>query len=199
MYQSFDKLIKGYKKFRSKYTESHEFIMRYLYQNGQSPKSMIIGCCDSRVDPAIILQCNPGDLFIVRNIANIVPPYQKDGSYHGTSSALEYGIRYLNIEHLILLGHSECGGIHALLNRADLKDDFITSWVSIVKDTHNNCLDSNEYSKLALKKSFDNAMSFPWIKEKVKGGRLMVHLWYFDIKLGALFSYDHTTKNFKEI
>ena len=199
MHQSFDKLIKGYKKFRNKYNESHKFIMKHLYTNGQSPKSMIIGCCDSRVDPAIILQCDPGDLFIVRNVANIVPPYQTDSSYHGTSSALEYGIRYLDIEHLILLGHSECGGINALINRPHLKDDFITSWVSIVKDTHNNCLDANDYSKFALKKSFHNAMSFPWIKEKVDSCRLTIHLWYFDIQLGSLLSYDHSTKQFKEI
>ena len=199
MQESFSKLISGYRKFRNKYKDFHESMMTHLYQNGQSPKSMIIGCCDSRVDPAIILQCDPGDSFIVRNVANIVPPYQKDGSYHGTSSALEFGIRYLNVEHLVLLGHSECGGINSLLSRADLKDDFITSWVSIVKDRHNNCLDPNEYSKLALKKSFDNAMSFPWVKKKVDAGSLIIHLWYFDIQLGSLSSYDHTTQKFIEI
>ena len=94
------KILEGYQKFREKYVLGDESVMQYLSLYGQNPQTMVVGCCDSRVDPALILQCNPGDLFVVRNVANIVPPYQKDTTYHGTSSALEFGIRFLNIEHV---------------------------------------------------------------------------------------------------
>ena len=92
-------------------------IMEYLSYHGQKPHAMVVSCCDSRVDPALILQCEPGDLFVVRNVANIIPPFEKDEAHHGTSAALEFGIRFLNVQHLILLGHSQCGGIQALLKK----------------------------------------------------------------------------------
>ena len=97
-------MIEGYQAFREKYAHGDNSVMRSLANEGQQPEVMIVSCCDSRVDPALILQCEPGDLFIVRNVANIVPPYEKDEAHHGTSAALEFGICYLNVKHLIIVG-----------------------------------------------------------------------------------------------
>src|SRR5271167_1936364 len=116
MEKSFKKILQGYQLFRKKYAQDDNSVMQYLSNYGQQPKIMMVSCCDSRVDPALILQCDPGDLFVVRNVANIIPPYEKDEAHHGTSAALEFGICFLKIKHLILLGHSQCGGIQVLLN-----------------------------------------------------------------------------------
>jgi len=189
MEQSLKKALLGYKKFREKYTTSDQSIMRYLSYYGQKPEIMIVSCCDSRVDPALILQCDPGDLFVVRNIANIVPPYEKDDAHHGTSAALEFGIKSLKVKHLILLGHSKCGGINALLNKEDTTpNDFITNWVSLVSMPLNDQCSTDDYAKLALKKSYQNCLTFPWIKEKIENGELNIHLWFFDIKTCQIFT-----------
>jgi carbonic anhydrase len=171
--------------------------MQYLSDYGQKPQTMVVACCDSRVDPALILQCDPGDLFVVRNVANIVPPYEIDDSHHGTSAALEFGICFLQVKHLILLGHSQCGGIQALLSRKKIKNDFITSWVSLIKDNHSLDHHEDEYAKLALKQSLQNCLTFPWIKEKVLQNALVIHLWFFDIKTGQIFRYNEDSKEYE--
>src|SRR5438105_3891479 len=116
MKNSFEKILQGYQLFRKKYAVGDNSVMQYLSHYGQQPQVMVVACCDSRVDPAVIFQCDPGDLFVVRNVANIVPPYEKDKMHHGTSAALEFGICFLKIKHLVLLGHSQCGGIQVLLD-----------------------------------------------------------------------------------
>ena len=181
------KAIEGYKEFRKKYALGDESVMKYLARDGQKPEIMVVACCDSRVDPALILQCDPGDLFVVRNVANIVPPYEQDDAHHGTSAALEFGVCFLNVKHLIILGHSSCGGVNALLNKVDLgKNNFISNWVSLIKP-HDNCKhEVDDYAKLALKKSYSNCMTFPWIKSRVEEGELSVHLWFFDIEAGSI-------------
>jgi carbonic anhydrase len=143
----------------------------------------------------LILQCDPGDLFVVRNVANIVPPYEIDGSHHGTSAALEFGICFLNIRHLILLGHSQCGGIQALLHHSSESNDFITKWVSLVKISNNYEESPDQYAKLALNQSYQNCLTFPWIKHKLNQQELAIHLWFFDIKSGQIFTCDDT-KNY---
>lgn len=188
MQKSLNKILNGYKQFRAKYAGGDESIMQSLSVNGQKPEIMVVACCDSRVDPALILQCDPGDLFVVRNVANIVPPYEKDDAHHGTSAALEFGVCFLEVKHLILLGHSQCGGIMARINKVELEqDDFISNWVSVIKtdETHEHTTD--DYAKLALRESYKNCMEFPWIKERVEKGTLAIHLWFFDIKTGQIF------------
>ena len=183
-------MLEGYGVFRKKYTVGDNAVMRCLADSGQKPQVMIVSCCDSRVDPALILQCNPGDLFVVRNVANIIPPYQKDEVLHGTSAALEFGICLLNIKHLILLGHSQCGGINALLNSQNLlQNDFITKWVSSIKVAGSKVSNPDEYAKLGLTRSYKNCLTFPWIKEKVDTQELTIHRWFFDIKTGQIFTY----------
>jgi len=190
MEKSLTKILEGYQNFRKKYAFGDQSIMHSLSHNGQQPKIMVVACCDSRVDPALILQCDPGDLFVVRNVANIIPPYEKDASHHGTSAALEFGICYLNVRHLILLGHSQCGGIQALLNHHGEQDDFISSWVSLIKIAHAETKDADDYAKLALNQSYQHCLTFPWIKQRIDSRELAIHLWFFDIKSGQIFTCD---------
>ena len=197
MKQSLNKILRGYESFREKYAHGDESIMQSLAMHGQRPEIMVVACCDSRVDPALILQCDPGDLFVVRNVANIVPPYEKDEKHHGTSAALEFATCFLNVKHIILLGHSQCGGIQALLDNANLaQNDFITNWVSVIKTDDSHKHDVNDCAKLALQESYKNCMTFPWIKDKVAEDVLIVHLWFFDIKSGQIFSYDEDQKDY---
>ncbi len=208
MQKSFAKLLEGYQKFREKYAHGDQSIMQNLSYHGQQPQTMVVACCDSRVDPALILQCNPGDLFVVRNVANIIPPYEKDEAHHGTSAALEFGVHFLKVKHLVLLGHSQCGGIQALLNNNKNlnlnKDDFITNWVSIIKTdgTHHqgpNDEHIDDYAKLALHQSYQNCLTFPWIKDKVADQSLIIHLWFFDIKMGQIFTYSESQKEYQPL
>jgi carbonic anhydrase len=224
MEQSLAKMMQGYQEFREKYVLGDQAIMQYLSFYGQQPKVMVVACCDSRVDPALILQCDPGDLFVVRNVANIVPPYEVDDAHHGTSAALEFGIRFLHVKHLILLGHSQCGGIQALIEchrkkstetsentessekneNTKNKNDFINNWVSIIDEDHNEkdsfCSENvDDYAKLAIKKSYHNCLTFPWIREKIEKRELALHLWYFDIKTGRIFNYVKESSDFQPL
>jgi carbonic anhydrase len=194
---SLSKILHGYHAFRRKYAEGDNSIMQSLSVKGQKPEIMVVACCDSRVDPALILQCDPGDLFVVRNVANIVPPFEKDENHHGTSAALEFGVCVLQVKHLILLGHSQCGGIQHLLNSEDDagQNDFISSWVSIIKaeasDRQEGDIDTKtaRLAKKALDQSKQNCMTFPWIRERVSAGQLAIHLWFFDIKSGQILTH----------
>lgn len=200
MKSSLSKILSGYHDFRQKYALGDNSIMRDLAYNGQQPETMIIACSDSRVDPALILQCDPGDLFVVRNVANIVPPYEKDKAHHGVSAALEFGICYLKVKHLILLGHSQCGGIQALLNNETLgQNDFISNWVSLVDSPEKEKCDAEEYAKIALKQSYKNCLTFPWLSERKNEDALNIHLWYFDIKKGQIFSYNEDKNNYSPL
>lgn len=218
MEKSFKKILNGYELFRNKYASGDASILRYLSYFGQEPEVMVVACCDSRVDPALILQCEPGDLFVVRNVANIIPPYEKDSGHHGTSAALEFGINFLKVKHLILFGHSQCGGIQALLtNKNNLnteesgsQNDFIDNWVSIIKkyprskptdpDQMNQKPSPQEIdqcAKLALNESYQNCLEFPWIKEKIKEGKLIIHRWFFEIETGQIFTYSDSQKSYE--
>ncbi len=191
MEKSLKKIIKGYHEFREQYVTGDNSIMEHLADHGQEPEVMIVSCCDSRVDPALIFQCDPGDLFVVRNVANIVPPYEVDKKHHGTSAALEFGVCHLHVKHLIILGHSHCGGIDALLNSDDLKqNDFISSWVSIMNESADATdKDVDECAKQSLINSYQNCLTFPWIKDRIDQKKLAIHLWYFDVKAGEIFVY----------
>jgi len=194
MDQSLKKIVSGYNTFRKKYAESDQALMQNLSIHGQKPKIMVIACCDSRVDPALILQCDPGDLFVVRNVANIVPPYEKDEKHHGTSAALEFAVCYLNVKRIIILGHSQCGGIKSLVNQEEAlsgQDDFISNWVSVVKTSgcEKYANNSDDYAKVALQQSYQNSLTFPWIAKKIAANELAIHRWFFDIKSGQIFTY----------
>lgn len=198
MKKKFADILEGYHTFRKKYASGDQSVMQSLSNNGQQPLIMVIACCDSRVDPALILQCDPGDLFVVRNVANIVPPYEKDDAHHGTSAALEFAVCFLKVKHIILLGHSQCGGIQAVLNESHT-NDFINNWVSLIKTESCQTENADDYAKLALNHSYQNCLSFPWINSKLKQNELMIHRWFFDIKTGEIFTYSEVEEQYQAL
>jgi carbonic anhydrase len=202
-------LIEGFRRFRERHFAEDGVKFQDLVQFGQTPKALVVACCDSRVDPALVLDCEPGDLFVIRNVANLVPPAESQGHYHGTSAALEFGVRNLGVPHIIVLGHAQCGGIHALLGGGVTGDDsFIAEWMGIAdaarkqierefagagdKSRHRAC------EQQAILISLSNLMTFSWIRERVEQGRLTLHGWYFDIERGELLGYDPTTRQFEK-
>uniref|UniRef100_A0A0Q9YRM8 Carbonic anhydrase 1 n=1 Tax=Candidatus Berkiella aquae TaxID=295108 RepID=A0A0Q9YRM8_9GAMM len=200
MEKSLKKIINGYMAFRNKYAIGDHSVMHSLSRAGQQPEIMVVACCDSRVDPALILQCDPGDLFVVRNVANIVPPYSKDQGYHDTNAALEFGIRHLKVKHLIILGHSQCGGINALIHQQALGDnDFIARWGSLVERKDAHFKEPDYYAKLALTHSYQNCLTFPWIKSAIENKLLSVHLWFFNINEGEILTYSHAQGKYQKL
>lgn len=196
METTFLKIKQGYQLFRKKYALGDNSVMQFLSSYGQQPQIMVVSCCDSRVDPALILQCDPGDLFVVRNVANVIPPYEKDEAHHGTSAALEFGICFLKVKHLILLGHSQCGGIQLLMESPrSVSNDFISNWVSLVKN-HHTPKNADDYSKLAINQSYQNCMTFPWINQRVSQQQLKIHLWFFDVQKGEIFTYSEAQNQY---
>jgi carbonic anhydrase len=190
------RLIEGYRRFRETAYREHHVLYEALVSQGQAPRAMIIGCSDSRVDPAILFGTEPGEVFVVRNVANLVPPYAQSGNYHGTSAALEFAVRSLQVEHVIVLGHARCGGIAALLNDfAGLGSDFIRPWMQIAAPARERALEESQSAggdaqrcceHEAIRVSLGNLAGFPWIAERVRSGRLQLHGWYFDLETGEL-------------
>lgn len=197
-----DRLVAGFRGFHALYYEQRPERIRDLVDRGQQPKVLMIACSDSRVDPAIITNSEPGEIFIVRNVANMVPPYAPDDRLHGTSAAIEYAVRDLKVEHIVILGHSRCGGIQALM--ASSQDgsalagrDFLGPWVSICRHAGNHD-HSDEAEKAAIKVSLENLLSFPWIAEKVSAGQLDMHGWWFQIETGNLWELNRETGDYEK-
>ena len=195
-----DRLIAGFRVFRAKYFEQRPGLYEGLASGGQSPEVLVIACSDSRVDPAILLNAEPGELFVVRNVANLVPPYQPDGHYHGTSAALEFAVRDLGVRHIVVLGHSRCGGIDALCRNLagnPLPREFIGPWVSIAKPATEACehqrtdeAQARAIGHAAVRTSVANLRTFPWVTDAEATGRLALHGWWFDLDAGALLGLD---------
>ena len=212
MMNHIEKLIEGFRRFRNNnYTQNHALFER-LAKQGQSPKTIVVGCCDSRVDPAIVTDCDPGDLFIIRNVANLVPPYETSGTYHGTSAALEFGVRHLQVENIIVLGPCQCGGIRALMSQTpgvESRDGFISSWMKVASHARNRVLSRKHEESLekqsraceqeAILVSLDNLLTFPWILERVAQKKLALHGWYFDMEEGDLLRYDPDSNRFEPL
>ena len=207
-----DKLIEGYRRFRSGYYEDNRQLFSTLAREGQSPTTLLIGCSDSRVDPAVIFSAKPGDMFVLRNVANLVPPYAPDNSLHGTSAAIEFAVRTLKVKHVIVMGHGGCGGIQAMFESQETdKLDFFAEWMSVAQvardrallrslssnaseaDTHRLC----EQEVVAA--SMTNLMSFPWIREAVKQGQLDIHGLWFNVEDGKLFQLNPVSNSFEPI
>lgn len=200
-------LIEGFSRFRERHFAKDDTLFRELVEQGQTPKTLVVACCDARVDPALILDCAPGDLFVIRNVANLVPPAENQGHYHGTSAALEFGVRNLGVGNIIVLGHAQCGGIHALLEGGVANDDsFIAEWMGIVDAAReqverklagaDNKVRHRACEQQAILVSLNNLMTFSWIRERVEQGTLTLHGWYFDIENGQLLGYDASTRQF---
>jgi len=199
-------LIEGFARFRERHFAREDALFRELVEQGQTPRTLVVACCDARVDPALVLDCAPGDLFVIRNVANLVPPAENQGHYHGTSAALEFGVRKLNVAHIIVLGHAHCGGIHALLEGDVQKGDaFISQWMGIAeaarervdRENAGGATRQHACEQQAILVSLDNLMTFPWIRERVEQGTLALHGWYFDIERGELLGYDTAARRFE--
>jgi len=187
-----DRLIEGYHRFRSaQWREARERFESVA--EAQSPKTMVIACSDSRVDPQMIFDARPGELFIVRNVANLCPPYEKDAAYHGVSAALEFAVRVLKVRDLVVMGHGMCGGVHTLLHGGpEGGTDFIEHWMRLAEPAKRatESYPPEERQKACeqatVRLSLANLMTFPWLMDAVVGGRLALHGAYFDIRNGQL-------------
>lgn len=204
-------LIEGFARFRGNHIATDGAVYRHLVEYGQTPKFLIVGCCDSRVDPALIFDCAPGDLFVIRNVANLVPPAEDRVGHHGTTAALEYGVRILGVEHIVVLGHAHCGGIQNLMQTggASNPNSFIDDWMSLAESARVSVVSefsgaSEEHrqrvcEQRAMLVSLSNLQTFPWIAQRVAEGKLKLHAWYFEIESGQLMGYNATTRQFEAL
>ena len=192
-----DRLLEGYRRFqRNDFARQNE-LYRDLAETGQSPRVMVIACCDSRADPGMIFDVAPGEIFVVRNVANLVPPYAPSDNHHGTSAALEFAIKGLEVTDIIVMGHAQCGGVNALIEMADGEPpvgEFIGPWMSIAMpavqdagEAGDGHIDPDRTIKTELavvRLSIQNLQTFPWVTSRVADGSLNIHGFYFDIRNG---------------
>ena len=189
-----DGLLNGYARFRAGAWPERKRMFERLAERGQAPRAMVIACADSRVDPGMIFDAGPGELFVVRNVANLVPPYAPDGAHHATSAALEFGVRVLRVGHLIVMGHGMCGGIAALIDGAPPQaTDFLVPWINIAAKARERVLacDDGTDPQLALEQaavalSLENLRGYPWIAERLADGSMELHGGHFDVRHGIL-------------
>lgn len=203
------KFLSGFKLFQRTYFCGDNELFSDL-KEAQKPKALVIACSDSRVDPALLTGCEPGDMFVVRNVANLVPPYETSPGRHGVSAALEYAVKVLEVEHVIVLGHSCCGGIQALMapDRENL-GEFIAPWVKIAEPALHEVgeklgekdepLRQRACEQASVLVSLENLLTFPWLWERVMQERVYLHGWYFDMQKGELLSYLPETGTFEPL
>jgi carbonic anhydrase len=188
-----ERLIEGYRRFRATQWPERRAGFEALAEHGQSPRAMVVACSDSRIDPAMIFAAGPGELFVIRNVANLVPPYAPDAAPHATSAALEFAIRVLEVPDVIVMGHAMCGGIHALLEGSPLPvGDFLGPWMRIAEPAKQRALACTPADRQtvceqeAVKVSLENLLTFPWIAARMNSARLRLHGAIFDIRSGVL-------------
>jgi carbonic anhydrase len=205
-----DHLLEGYRTFTSQRLPTEQSRYRDLSERGQAPEVMVIGCCDSRVSPEVIFDAGPGELFVMRNIANLVPVYQPDANAHGVSAALEYAVQVLRVKHIVVLGHAQCGGIRAFIDNAAplTPGDFIGKWMSMfikpgekVEQRERETMQdfTTRIEKAAVFRSLENLLTFPFVKTRVDRGELQLHGAYFGVAEGSLFVLDQAAKEFRSV
>jgi len=202
--RTIEQLIEGYLRFRAGVYAQQAALYRELGE-GQSPAIMLIACADSRAEPSDIFAAAPGQLFVVRNVANLVPPYMPDGKLHGVSAALEYAVNVLKVEHIVVMGHGGCGGIQASLAGGGNPDigEFVTPWVSLLDEARQRVLESDPINPQyaleleGIESSLGNLMSFPFVQRAVEAGTLTLHGAWFAIKHGELHWRNGKTGRFE--
>ncbi|MDH3236735.1 MAG: carbonic anhydrase [Alphaproteobacteria bacterium] len=207
-----DELVDGYRRFLAGRYREEAALYGALAAKGQAPKVMVIACCDSRVDPAAIFSAGPGQLFVVRNVANLVPPFEPHGDYHGTSAALEFAVNGLAVETILVMGHARCGGVRAYLDgiyEGEAQRGFIQRWMSLLKGARTEALreagdkpieaQAQALEFAAVRHSIDNLETFPFIKDRLADGRLRLRGAYFDIADGILLALDPDSGAFKAV
>ena len=207
-----EKLLSGYHSFRTDYFETNHTLFEELAINGQSPRVLVIACSDSRTEPAIITESAPGDLFVIRNVAALVPPYEPDGRAHGTAAALEFAVLGLSVEHIVVLGHRLCGGIRALMqgaHRDGRRFDFLADWVEIAAEARDSALGAVTEASIEMRErlveqrsiciSVRTLATYPWIAERIVSDHISIHGWHFDIASGNIDTLDPVTGIFSPL
>ena len=189
-----DRLLEGYRRFRADIWPAERARYEALSTRGQKPQTLVVSCSDSRVDPPTVFGAAPGELFVIRNVAGLVPPYSPDGGCHGTSAALEFGVRVLKVARIVVLGHAQCGGVQAMVQGAPPEaSDFVAPWMDVASaalrdapaHVHGDALLS--LCELAVVRlSLTNLLTFPWIAGPVRAGDLILQGMQFDIHTGVL-------------
>lgn len=208
MHQFPERLLNGYRNFMNgRYTAERERY-RMLAEAGQEPHTLVVACCDSRAAPETIFDCGPGELFVVRNVANMVPPYEPDGQYHATSAAIEFAVQALKIANIVIIGHGRCGGIKAALDPAMeplSPGDFIGKWMGLVRPAadqiqSNDLMTQSErqtaLERVSIRNSLGNLRTFPYVRALEEQGKLQLHGAWFDISTGELWVMDSNTGDF---
>ncbi len=204
-----EKLTDRFRRFKHRHFVPNADHYEELATYGQDPEVMIISCCDSRVDPETIFTAMPGEMFVVRNVANLVPPYETGGKYHGVSTAIEFAVMNLRVKHLVIMGHSGCGGIKAALDQSaaiQTEAMFISRWMSMLDEARLHVLAANQMAPAAekqrileqegIKNSIKNLRTFPFVREAEDKGRLSLHGAYFEIATGTLSVLNHSRGEF---
>ena len=207
-----DALLNGFRKFREIYYEKAPGLYRDQLNHGQNPRFAVVACSDSRVDPAIVLQTEPGDIFAVRNVAAVVPPYEDAGHYHGTSAALEFAVKELGVDHIVIIGHAHCGGVAAMVRKQEggkAGGKFITAWTDLLREARERALAAEPAldgdallrasERQAVRLSLDNLTTFPFVREAVAAGDLRLHGWFLNIFEGALEAWNPDTETFERL
>ena len=201
------RLIEGYRTFTEGRLTHEQDRYRELAEAGQSPEVMVIGCCNSRVSPEVIFDARPGELFVVRNVGNIVPPYEPDGHAHGVSAALEFGVAALKVKHIVVLGHARCGGVKAFAEKAEplSPGDFIGNWMRLMAPAAEKAgppdgLSWTDYltrlEQANIANSLDNLLTFPRLRKLIERGAVATHGAYFGVATGELSVRDAATGQF---
>jgi carbonic anhydrase len=209
--RGFGNLIDGYRRFRAQQSSSSKEQWEQLAE-GQSPRAVIIACCDSRADPATIFDTDPGEIFVVRNVANLVPPFEANGGRHGVSAALEFGVTQLNVPEIVVMGHERCGGISAALtgifhDAPAGEGGFVHRWMSQINgpateiaEQHGTGDDAQRMlEEVAIRQSMANLRSFPFVAEREKAGTLVVLGCHFSIRDGELWVLDEAEDRFRPV
>jgi carbonic anhydrase len=200
-----DRLVEGYHSFVQTRLPLERSRFEKLAASGQRPEAMVICCCDSRVSPEVIFDAHPGELFVVRNVANLVPPYSPTGFTHGVSAALEFAVQGLEVKYIVVMGHTHCGGIRAYSEHRNRLNpgDFIDNWMSLIAPAAEALGEAGEgadyvsrLERASVITTLDNLLTFPWIKSRVENRQLELIGAYFDVGTGALAVYDRAAGAF---
>ena len=205
-------LLDGFRRFRETYYEEAPELFRDRLRHGQSPSVAVVACSDSRVDPAIVLQAEPGDIFAVRNVAALVPPFEEGGLYHGTSAALEFAVEGLGVDHIIVIGHAQCGGVAAMVRRQEggpAVGRFLAGWTDLLRAARERALAADPAldgaalqaaaERQAVRLSLDNLTTFPFVGTALAAGSLSLHGWYLNIYDGTLDAWNPDSEAYERL
>ncbi len=206
-----EKLIEGNAYFvEEKYPHMEEELLN-LVKYGQHPEVMFIGCSDSRVTPDLMLNTKPGDMFILRNVGNFVPPFKHDEDFHGSAAAIEFAIAVLKVKHIIVCGHSHCGACKSLYQEIPENDSYvhIKTWLKLGQKAKERTLKNKKFTtdeemysateRNSIRHQLDNLMTYPDVEKLVNNGKLQIHGWYYDIGTGIINFYEKETDTFKPL